>query len=90
MRPTLSFRIPNMKLFYESLLFEAASFNCKKFFHHTHYYLVLLLNQNDFGLFKSIWLSTNRFGWVQFILYGSKSFWIGPNYKNYLVQKSII
>ena len=30
MKPTLSFRIPNVKLFYEGLLFEVASLNCNK------------------------------------------------------------
>ena len=44
--------------------------------------LVLLWVQNDFGPSKSFWLSTNSFGWVQFVLVGSKSFWTGPNYKN--------
>ena len=29
-RPILSFKIPNVKLFYEGLLFEAASLNCNK------------------------------------------------------------
>ena len=27
--------------------------------------------------------STKHFGWVQFVLVGYKSFWTGPNYKNY-------
>ena len=37
--------------------------------------LVLLWVQNDFGLSKSFWSSSNGFGWVQFVLDHSKSFW---------------
>ena len=47
---------------------------------------VLLWVQNDFGPSKSFWSSTNHFGRVQFILVGSKSFWTGPNYKNYSIK----
>ena len=45
--------------------------------------------QNDFGPSKSFWLSTNPFEWIQFILFGLKSFWTGPNYKNLNLTKMI-
>ena len=30
-----------------------------------------------------VWSSTNHFGRAQFVLVGFKSFWTGPNFKNY-------
>ena len=35
-RPILSFRIPNVKLFYEGLLLKQQVLIVTKFFHHTH------------------------------------------------------
>ena len=48
--------------------------------------LVLLWVQNNFGPAKSFWSSTNRFGRVQFVLVGSKSFCTVSNYKNYSIK----
>ena len=48
--------------------------------------LCLVLLWGDFGPSKSFWSSTNRLGWVQFILDGSRSFWSGPNYKKQSIK----
>ena len=43
--------------------------------------LVLLWAQNDFGPSKLFWSTINHFGRAQFVLFGFKSVWTGPNYK---------
>ena len=50
----------------------------------THYCLVLLWVQNDFGPYKSFWLSTIFLDWSNF--FWSKFFWTSPNYYK-IVQK---
>ena len=34
---------------------------------------------NDFGLSKLFWTGADCLGWVQIVLVGSKSFWLGSN-----------
>ena len=52
-------------------------------------YLLLIINVLSFYgsnmILDRFWSSTNCFGWVQFILVGSKSFWTGPSYEELVV-----